>query len=875
MKIYILALLFLLQFLIPISAQIIPWSGFPNGGTSYISGIMTATITSNSPGFQNNTPRHYANATVGSGECGIAGGLALEHRFGNITTAFSQVNLDFTSGGTSNGLCGNISFQIRDINSDESTQTFSDWVEISAIDGNDNPVPLANITATGGSNKTFLSNGNTRIVVGRSNASYGNRASTACDLVSFSVTPPAGTTLKMVYIKYRPDYTVAPNDYYSLLNPKRPGYQYISISPITVNATNAPTAIQFSIQDAGCNANDGHVTITGATGGVSPYVFNFNNLGNGTTTFFDNLSAGSYPLSVTDQAGCTFSTTATVGQITGPTAIQVQANPSTCGQANGSANVSGTTGGTAPYLYNWENSGFSNVTSFSNLSAGTYSLEVRDINNCIHTQNVVINDLPGPTDLSVNSTAVDCGQTNGTITITSTLGGNAPYTYSIDGINFQSTTTFSNLSAGTYTVQVLDANNCSYSETIAVPSSANGPSSFTAITVSAHCQQAIGSIEISAVNGGQAPYQYRLNNGNFGNSNLFSNLSPGTYSVSVKDVNGCLHTQTVTVENISGPTSYQSTITPEACEQDNGSITIEQVNGGISPYQFSINGSSPSTVNSWSDLSSGTYQIAVIDNFGCIYSSNLEVSELTGPTVIQTTISNVTCGGTNGVISVSNVIGGVSPLVYSIDGGTFSNENTFSGLGAGTYTISVTDGNGCSFSSPFIVGGSPAGPTSLLYFLEDVECGDTEVLFYNFGVLGGTSPFEFEMDGQAFLTDFMLPIGTHTLVVTDANGCSQDTVFTVMPPPTNDEIFIPNVFSPNGDVANPVWFVEGTCVKTLNGVIVNRWGQEMKTLVDLSTEWNGLWYGEPVSEGVYFYKIDVTFYSGVSKTYHGHVTVKY
>lgn len=218
-------------------SQTFSWSGYPTAGTSYVTGAMTATLTAVSPGFQNSTPRYYAAATVGSEQCGITGGLALEHLFGNITTANATLVLDFTSGGLTTGTCSNITFPIKDINSDESVQTFADWVEISAVDGNNTAIVVSNITASGGSNKVITNSGNTRIIKGYNNSSFGSRSSTACDNITISVSPPTGVPVKSITIKYHPDYTVAPNNYYNFTGPVRPAYQYISIGSITATAT--------------------------------------------------------------------------------------------------------------------------------------------------------------------------------------------------------------------------------------------------------------------------------------------------------------------------------------------------------------------------------------------------------------------------------------------------------------------------------------------------------------------------------------------------------------------------------------------------------------------------------------------------------------
>lgn len=234
-----LLVIFFIFSLTQLSAQTFAWTSYPTGGTSYTTGIMTATITSSAPGFQNSTPRHYAAATVGSGQCGIAGGLALEQLFGNVTSAHVTLTMNFTSGGTTNGTCASMQFQIRDINADESVMTFRDFVHISAIDGNNVAIPVANITATGGSNKTITTSGGTTRIIAGSSGSYGSRTSTACDNVTITVTPPAGVPLRSITLRYQPSYEAASatTGYWNFTGPYRPAYQYISISGLTATST--------------------------------------------------------------------------------------------------------------------------------------------------------------------------------------------------------------------------------------------------------------------------------------------------------------------------------------------------------------------------------------------------------------------------------------------------------------------------------------------------------------------------------------------------------------------------------------------------------------------------------------------------------------
>ena len=81
------------------------------------------------------------------------------------------------------------------------------------------------------------------------------------------------------------------------------------------------------------------------------------------------------------------------------------------------------------------------------------------------------------------------------------------------------------------------------------------------------------------------------------------------------------------------------------------------------------------------------------------------------------------------------------------------------------------------------------------------------------------------------------------------------------------------MFTPNDDASNPVWFIDGTCVQALEGIILNRWGETMKKLTSINDSWDGTWNGKEVVEGIYFYKITVTFASGEKETHHGHITL--
>jgi len=232
----VLALSFLISLGLRSQTATYSWSGYTAGATSYTTGIMIATVTLTNVSMQYTSPKYYAAASVGSGQCGQAGGLALECLFGNITNGAVNLKMDFTDNGNQNGTCASVKFIIKDINADESVQTFADWIVISGVDGNNTAIPAANITINAGSSTSVVTSGSTKIIKGYS-GSYGSRSSSACNTTTVTVTPPSGVPLKSITLNYHPDYTACASCYYNFMSPLRPAYQYISIGQLDATTT--------------------------------------------------------------------------------------------------------------------------------------------------------------------------------------------------------------------------------------------------------------------------------------------------------------------------------------------------------------------------------------------------------------------------------------------------------------------------------------------------------------------------------------------------------------------------------------------------------------------------------------------------------------
>ena len=462
--------------------------------------------------------------------------------------------------------------------------------------------------------------------------------------------------------------------------------------PTQINITtsfNEPSCFGFS---------DGAISLN-VSGATAPYQYSIDGgITWQTSNTFNALAAGTYTIQIEDNNGCSYSASETITQ---PTVLVVSqgnvTNVSCFGGNDGSLSVNAS-GATAPYQYSidggntWQTS-----NTFNTLTAGTYTIDIKDNNNCSDNVNITITE---PTILVVSQatiTNVSCfGGNDGSLSV-NVSGATAPYQYSIDGGNtWQNSNTFNTLTAGTYTIDIKDNNNCSdnINITITEPNQVNISTSFTEPSCHGGSN---GSISLN-VSGATAPYQYSIDGGNtWQTSNTFNALATGTYTIQIEDANGCNYS---TSETITQPTQINITTSfnePSCFGFSDGAISLN-VSGATAPYQYSIDGGITwQTSNTFNALAAGTYTIQIEDNNGCSYSASETITQPTVLVVSQGNVTNVSCfGGNDGSLSV-NASGATAPYQYSIDGGnTWQTSNTFNTLTAGTYTIDIKDNNNCS-----------------------------------------------------------------------------------------------------------------------------------------------------------------------------------
>jgi gliding motility-associated-like protein len=437
---------------------------------------------------------------------------------------------------------------------------------------------------------------------------------------------------------------------------------------------------------ASCTAANGSVQ-TQIAGGTAPYTYSWSD--GSTNANLSDVTAGSYTLTVTDSRNCTTTESFTVSTDAGTLQIQINTTDAICTASNGAATAV-VTGGTAPYTYTWDNG--NTGATLTGIAPGNYSVSVTDANGCSVTEGTTVNATTQNLQVQVQTQPTGCGTPSGSATVTVT-GGTAPYTYHWS--NGGNTATITGLDAGNYSVIVTDANGCTTTvPDIRIEGTGNLQVFFT--TEDSYCTQSNGSIE-ATVSGGNAPYTYQWSNGQ--TTQQIENLSPGDYSVTITDNGGCVfNSHTITVQSIDYVPNVTAQITPVICTEK-GSIRLEILNGeGPYSYQWT-NGAITATA---AQLEPGIYGVTVTDIRGCkAVLTDLEVTE-------STQTLPVTLGGPKNVCDGESVT--LNPGIYETyqwsDGST---NSTLVVTEPGSYSVQVTDRNGCSGSASIDVTGNCGG----------------------------------------------------------------------------------------------------------------------------------------------------------------------
>ena len=561
--------------------------------------------------------------------------------------------------------------------------------------------------------------------------------------------------------------------------------------PFTVGQPLAITVGTPSVTNTGCGTSVGAISIS-PSNGTAPYTFMWTGSGYANSNQnISNLAAGSYVVKITDANNCSVTSTPISVSSTGlnlnvtPTITNIDCN----GNNNGAIALA-VTGGSGNFTYTWTGSGptpfMSNSKDISALSAGSYTVTIKDANNA------TCEFIPSPYTITVPSvltvsnpqiTNITCkGASTGAVSI-SVNGGTPQYSYAWTGPNpftATNTPTISNLIAGTYNVVITDAKGCKKNASATVTEPATGIAFGQTTIVNVKCFGTnTGSISVPIV-GGTAPFTGVGGTTISGSTAKLENLAAGNYRVSITDANGCPAVSTdIAVTQPASAISIAETIV-RANDACNGSITLV-VSGGTAPYTFAWGGAGANpTAQNQTDLCPGTYTLTVTDANDCRSVKSFNVPGTTSPPIRLTdsVITNAGCpGGALGAISI-NFVGGRSPFTFA-----WYNQNApntvvgilqnISGLTAGKYYVKISDGIQSYQSGIMEIKGSGSPVEVVLTNKTNESCAGNDAKI-DISVSGGAFPYTYQWDKVVGNIQDLTNIqaNTYSVTVTDVNKCA-------------------------------------------------------------------------------------------------------
>jgi gliding motility-associated-like protein len=542
---------------------------------------------------------------------------------------------------------------------------------------------------------------------------------------------------------------------------------------VTVTAPNGCTEVAainvpnnsntFSVAGAAapltdCAVNNGAVNLNITPAGNYTYLWS----NAATDEDLNGLAPGTYTVSVTESGSCTATASFFVlDQRTNPATTQAL-TPEFCNLADGAINLT-VSGGATPYGFSWSNAGVSE--DLSNLSAGTYTVTVTDANNCTVTSSATI---PGNTisfGLSGNATAnSSCIQNNGSVD----LNVNPSGTYSYSWSNAAITEDLNNVAAGTYTVTVSAGGSCTNTAEFNILSNVPTPALSQSIAA-AECGAADGAIDLS-VSGSPAPYNYLWSNNAI--TEDLSNVLSGNYTVTVTAANGCTATQAITVpENVFAPAISSAPSPSSSCVINNGSIDLTVTPVGTYTYLWS----NAAITEDLNNIAAGIYTVTVSAGGACTSSAIITVTSNVPAPAIANVINNADCGAATGGIDLT-ISGGAAPFTFLWSNAAATED--LNNVLSGTYTVTVTGGNGCTTTQALTVQNDVFTPAITSSLSPTTSClvnnGSVDLTITPAGT------YTYQWSNTAQTEDLNnLAAGTYTVTVSAGGTCTNTASVTV------------------------------------------------------------------------------------------------
>ncbi|WP_157206406.1 T9SS type B sorting domain-containing protein [Mariniflexile maritimum] len=667
--------------------------------------------------------------------------------------------------------------------------------------------------------------------------------------VSTSITQPLchdeKGSVKLAANDVRPQYFFSISQGATLINSVGPimesDYTFANLNPGTYSATistedgctetvtfdiiNPPLLTATSAITKPLTCTDGEITVY-PVGGTPPYYYFVNS----TTDFqatpvITVATAGIYNITVVDSNNCSAETSITVAAIPAPNFNVSQSNILCTNANDGTISINVTNANGNSLLYSIDNGvTFVNSPVFTGLTPGNYNVVVQytyGTDVCLSSpQPITITEAPAITGVATLTTPYTC-VTNGVITVSGVTGGTAPYTYSIDSVNFQAGSTFTGLVNGTYTVTIKDASNCFVSAASITIDPLNPITDLSFTNTPVTCPSITSNVTLTAT-GGVGTLQYQIIAPApavtaYQNSNVFSGLAPNTYTFQVKDANDCIYSESFTIAPLI-PITVNTVLTKDLdCTASLDALISGTISGGAAPFSYavSINGAAYTSLGTtgtpftYTAASAGTYQFRITDANGCTAETSVQtVNAISLPEISVSQTQFISCNGyNNGAIQVTiNNAVGTPPFAINVTNTTTgTNYGTqTSSLPAGNYVVTITDAKACTNAAPATI--TIAEPIAIDFDLTkvDITCNNPggsslgSITIEN--VSGGTAPFTYfitnnfgdVIPGNPYSavsnenhTFNIINYGIYTVNVVDSNGCSFSKQITMASPPSD------------------------------------------------------------------------------------------
>ena len=566
-----------------------------------------------------------------------------------------------------------------------------------------------------------------------------------------------------------------------------------------------PPSVTVTERDPVCTS-PGEITAT-ATGGTTPYQYSLSGGAYQQADSFNNLASGNYTVVVKDTLGCLSNTANTTIAPYTPLSLSLLVDSITCASPTGQIIATGS-GGNGTLQYSINGGALQNSGTFSGLAVGNYVIKLQDASGCTTTQNVTLLPAGTITVTPVADSALCKGSANGRV-IGFTNGGVPPIQYSLNTSAYQSSDTFNNLPAGSYTVQVQDANGCVASGAVQVFE----PTALQIVSVTAtgiKCPGTKSGTITVVVTGGTPPYDYAATtdsvNFEYTSNGVIVDLDTGSYLIIGADNNGCpfysnAYIQAAVMDSFSVVTDSTSCY---GSQWKDGSVTVTALVPQNGPYQYSLNGGPFQSSPVFDSLGTGGYVVRTLDTNGCSYA-------LPADTVYQPAPSYAVAYPTDTTVKLGQSIQLTSSLI-----GSGNNSNL-------TYSWSPQLGLSC------------------------VDCQNPVFSSY-------------------------AEQNNYTVTVTYNGHCTAEASINIYVSFAG-QVYIPNAFTPNGDGNNDVFEIYGHGIERVDMKVFNRWGEKVFESHNQFWGWDGTYKGTLQMPSVFVYEATVYFLDGSQQQYKGSVTL--